>query len=331
MATLRSSLTKELRSAGLTRSAIDGVWPEWWSDEAEQSVSAVAELRFTVARRLGISPGSLFEGEPKFVWRDSAKFKNLGDATIQEQDVLSSFGVAVARALIAGTPPGAGFQASNPEFVRGALLDRIPHLDMRTVLSLCWDMGVPVIKANLLPLRRKLMQAMSVRVGDRYAILIGRDSSHPAWVLFIIAHELGHISNGDLVDGSALLEMADPLEAEGQDNEEHEADRFALKLLTGQANFQVLPSIERYNSAEVVQAVTQWAPQLRVDPGFLALSLAHSTGRWRQSMTALRHLPGQYFEDLGGSINWLASERLEWDSLSDERASYIRAIMGAGQ
>ncbi|SDG11077.1 hypothetical protein SAMN05216377_10951 [Pseudonocardia oroxyli] len=48
-------------------------------------------------------------------------------------------------------------------------------------------------------------------------------------------------------------------------------------------------------------------------------------------MTALRHLPGQYFEDLGGSINWLASERLEWDSLSDERASYIRAIMGAGQ
>ncbi len=94
MVSTEASLRRELLNAGLTNRAIDAVWPEWWSSDAEMSLSATAELRYTVARRLGISPRSLFEGPPKFVWRDEAKFKNLGPTTPVEQFILTSFGIA---------------------------------------------------------------------------------------------------------------------------------------------------------------------------------------------------------------------------------------------
>src|ERR1700733_13709278 len=99
------SLRRRLRQAGITARAIDAVWPEWWSSEAEASVSATAELRYTVARRLGVSPRSLFDGPPRFVWRDRAKYKNLGDISRDEVGILSSFGVAVGQSLAAMAPP----------------------------------------------------------------------------------------------------------------------------------------------------------------------------------------------------------------------------------
>lgn len=329
MTSLRSSLTRELRNAGLTRAAIDGLWPEWWSAEAEQSISAMTELRYTVARRLGIAPSSLFEGEPKFVWRDSAKFKNLGDTSQQEQAILTSFGMAVGRALIAGTGR-APFQVFSPEAMRSAVLEAQEFVDLPSVLRTCWDLGIPVVKTNLMPLRQKRMQAMCVEVSGRFAILIGRTTSFPAWIAFVVAHEMGHIFSEHLSEGAALLEMADPLRTPDPDDEERDADRFALAFLTGSPDFPVQADIERYNSAQVADVVARSAPGLQVDPGVLTLCLAHSTGRWKQTMSALKMLPNQHFnEDVGNAINWYASQRLDWGSLPDERAAHIRSVMGS--
>src|ERR1700735_5212780 len=98
------TLRRQLMRAGISGSAIDAVWPQWWSTDAEASISAVTELRYTLARRLGLSPQSLFEDAPRFVWRDEAKFKNLGTATEDEGVVLTSFSVALGGYLVAATP-----------------------------------------------------------------------------------------------------------------------------------------------------------------------------------------------------------------------------------
>ena len=111
-------LRRQLQSAGITRRAIDAAWPQWWSAEAEGSVSAVAELRFTMARRFGLSPQSLFEEAPLFVWRDEAKFKNLGTATEEEAVVLSSFAVAVGAYLVSATPQGPGIATETLSAIR---------------------------------------------------------------------------------------------------------------------------------------------------------------------------------------------------------------------
>jgi hypothetical protein len=122
LAGVEQSLRRDLENAGLTRAAIDAIWPEWWSAEAESSLSASTELRYTVARRLGLSPRALMEGQTRFVWRDEAKYKNLGATTRAEQGILTSFGIAVGKALIAVAPPPGAPLPHNPEDLREAIL-----------------------------------------------------------------------------------------------------------------------------------------------------------------------------------------------------------------
>lgn len=328
MTSVRSSLTRELRSVGLTRSAIEAVWPEWWSDDAETSLSATTELRYTVARRLGIVPSSLFDGPPRFIWHDDAKFKNLDTATVQEQAILTSFGTIIGRTLIAACQPSS-VAASSPIVLREALLNSSPHVGPREVVGLCWTMGIPVIKTKLFPLRAKKMQAMSVGLNDRYAIILGRDIRYPAWSSFVLAHELGHILHGHITSGSALLDMGDPVTAPSRDEEETAADRFAFALLTGNEHFKVEATVANYSSAQLAESVVRQAPGLRVDPGVIALALAYATKRWPQTHNALKLIRDQHLDqDIGVGINWLASQNLDWDALTNEQAAYLRSVMG---
>ena len=76
MVSVAASIRRQLREAGVAAKAINQFWPEWWTADAESSISATTELRYTLARRLGVSPSSLFGGPPRFVGSDNAKFKN---------------------------------------------------------------------------------------------------------------------------------------------------------------------------------------------------------------------------------------------------------------
>ena len=106
MALSPRDLRVELRRAGIANAAVDAAWPQWWSSEAESSSSATAELTFTVARRLGLSPQDLLDGEARFVWRDETKFKRLTASASAEEQAVSSFGCAVARTAVAGAACG---------------------------------------------------------------------------------------------------------------------------------------------------------------------------------------------------------------------------------
>jgi hypothetical protein len=88
MAESASDLKKRLHSFGLSDAAIEAVWPQWWSDAADESKSARTELRFGVARRLGIDPSSLIQedGQPRFLWSSQARFKNLAGETSLERE-----------------------------------------------------------------------------------------------------------------------------------------------------------------------------------------------------------------------------------------------------
>lgn len=324
-----ATLRRELRQAGLSARAIDAAWPEWWSKSAEESLSARNELRYTLARRLGISPRSLFEGPPRFTWRDDAKFKSLGTTSESEQTILTSFGVSLGRIAVQGTPPPQASLLADPSLLRAAIMSGSAYVQLNNLLAACWSFGIPVLKALVLPLSHKRMHAMTVATFGRFAIILGHDNKFPARAAFTVAHEIGHIALGHVGNASALLEIEDPLQHGSDDTEEVEADRFALQLLTGDPDFSVAPGLAEFNPSMVAQAVQDEAPKRGVSPGMLALSLGHSTGKWAPIFSALKRLPDEYRpQDIGLLINKIASMQFDWEKLSDDQGAYLRAIMG---
>ena len=321
-------IRRSLREAGLTATAIDAVWPQWWSEEAEGSASATAELRYSLSRRLGLAPSSLFDNEPSFVWSDDTLFKNLGAATDSEAAILASFSVAVGRSAIAATT-GAdqSLVRRSAADLRATVLKFARWVGLRELRSLCWGIGIPLLYLEVFPLEQKRMHAATARVGDRHAILIGRHSSFPAQVAYYVAHEIGHIALGHSMDAAAVLDVDDPLRAVDADGDERAADRYALELLTGSADPQLEASVENFTAQSLADAVLQEGPAHGIDPGVLALCMGHRSGRWAQVFGALKRMGG---EDPGvsGELNRLARAEFAWDAIPVDTQDFLDTVMG---
>jgi Zn-dependent peptidase ImmA (M78 family) len=325
-------LRARLRNLGLSDSALEAAWPTWWSDAADASTSAQAELRFSLARKLGLDPHSLLEGaEPRFVWDHGARFKHLAGEGLPEQTAITSFGNALGRYLVAATRAPAARIPWDSISLRRAILGEQPHVRLVDLVSASWALGIPTIHLRVFPLARKRMSAMSVRVDDRSAIMLGRDSMYPPHVAFYLAHELGHISLGHLLEDPVVVDFdTEQLDLEEDDQQEAAADRFALELLTGFPEPRVLPKwAGRYTAAELARVARQAAPELAIEPGTLALCFGFSTGNWATANAAIRRIydaPHPVWTE----VNRVALGQLAFDAISDDAQAYLTAVLGTG-
>jgi hypothetical protein len=317
---------RRLRRAGLAPSAIRAVWPTWWSKEAEGSASAMVELRYTLARRLGLSPQSLFDdGTPEFLWTDEAKFKNVGAQSDHDLAVLTSFGVAIGQALLAAVPPPRASLPDSASSLREILLATEPTIGLGLLLNVCWSLGIPVVQLTVFPLGAKRMHALTVHIHGRFALLLGRRSHYEAEVAYIIAHELGHIARKHLNLSTALVEAEDPITRAG-DDEEQEADRYALELLTGNSEMEVVADRPDFTARQLAESALRAAVTYQIDPGVLALCLGHSSGRWRQAFGALKIMSGR--SNVPGQVNALARQQLETSTLPVDIQDFLDIVMG---
>ncbi len=249
----RKALRQRLKEAGLSDPLIDAAWPAWWSDDAFASQSAKAELRFAIARKLGLSPKSLVHDEVEFVWKDEARFKHLLNETDDQKSALTSFGISVCRILVRSLTSEPVPGSIGALELRNSILQSKPFIDLQALLATCWAIGVPVIHLRVFPLETKRMHAMAVKVAGRHAILLGRDAHYPAPVAFTLAHEIGHVMLGHITSSSAIIDVGDPLGPSQGDVEEDEADRYALELLLGTSRPDIQTNTPRFNSTELAQ------------------------------------------------------------------------------
>lgn len=325
-----NKLRAELRAAGLSDRAIDAAWPSWWSDEAEHSASAAAELRFTLSRRLGLSARLLVGERVEFVWGDSdARFKRLLYDGGAERAALTSFAMVIGRLLIRACPDHVDMEAIAALRLRRAILARSRFVDLGTLLAACWSVGIPVVQLRVFPLDAKGMDAMVVRVDDRYAVLVARESSYPATTAFTLAHELGHIFLGHMADATVLVDAEEEQQDHG-DAEELASDRYALTLLTGSDKPNIKIDRPRFNAVQLARAVTGVADEHRVEPGTLALCVGYARNAWPVATAALRFIYGPPVNVAMG-INQIAEGELLWDELGEDAAAYLRRVVGLGE
>jgi hypothetical protein len=321
------ALRRILRDAGLSKKAIEAAWPSWWSDAAETSPSARAELRFAVARSLGLSPRSLVGERVEFVWRDRARFKHLeagiGDT---ERAALNSFGTALGRALLRATREGRGLRGVSSQELRQALL-KGGGADLASLVSACWATGIPVAYLFVSPLQRKAMHAMVVGHRGRQAILLSRKASYPALVAFTLAHEIGHIALGHVPGDDMLVDAEEPGANGLSDAEEEAANRYALEVLIGDAEPDIRINLDGFNSAELADAVLRAAPVYGIEPGTLALAVAKRWGVWPVAMTAMKFIYGGPAQ-VPHFINDFAARELDFDQLDADGADFVRRVLG---
>jgi len=327
-----TKLRRELRNLGLSRPAINAAWPDWWSDEAANSISARAELRFSLARKLGLDPQSLLEDErPRFVWRGEGKFKRLTTETEQQRVAISSFGASIARPLLAGTPEGPSISGLTAERLRGSITARRAFPRLVDLLAVCWAAGIPVIHLRVFPLSAKRMCAMAVRIGNRFAVLLAKDAVYPAPIAFYLAHEIGHIALDHLGGEITLVDMQDPLEQSNlADDEELAADRFAIELLTGRPDFSVDTDARRFTARQLAKSAIMNGPQLGIEPGTLVMCFGYKTGQWRKAHAAMKLIyEGSHL--VWAEVNGVAGKQLKWEQIPLDTADFLRAVMGGIQ
>jgi hypothetical protein len=293
-------------------------------------------LRFGVARRLGLDPHSLLEDRdaPRFLWRDEARFKHLSGESDDERAGITSFGRAIASILLGASPPPVGelAGAAARTLREEVLASGRPFVTLVDLLSLSWALSVPVVHLRVFPWPQKRMAAMAVMVGARSTVLLGKDSSYPATLAFYVAHELGHIALRHVAADRQIVDLeGEVLAGDGEDEEEREADAFALELLTGSPDPVVLPTGSgRAHGRAVAHAAVESAQGLGIDPGTLALCFGHSTGDWRTANAALGHIYRDP-QPVWAYVNAIARQQLELDDIPVDASDYLDAVLGQPQ
>lgn len=324
-----SHLRARLKGLGLADPAIEAAWPQWWSAEAEASPSAQAELRFGVARRLGLDPGSLLDDadQPRFLWRQEARFKHLRSEGDVERAGIASFGRAVATAMAGATElPAQDFAGMTAGDLRFRLLtaDRA-YIGLDALLALSWGVGIPVVHLRVFPWLQKRMAAMTVRLDEQSFILLGKDATYPAWIAFWVAHELGHIALNHVEHDASVVD----LDYEGgpdEDAEEREADAWALELLTGRPQPIVLSADGAGSATGLARAALAAGPQLGIEPGTLALCFGYSTGDWPTANASLRQIY-RVASPVWEAINRYAGTQLLLDEASPDAVAFISSVL----
>jgi hypothetical protein len=119
----------------------------------------------------------------------------------------------------------------------------------------------------------------------------------------------------------------DQLGSEQRDTEESAADRFALELLTGDAQPTVMPASSASSSRELARVALASAGDLGIEPGMLALCFGWSTRKWRIANGAMRHIYATA-KPVWREVNGIAHRELDFSSLPDDARDYLDAILG---
>ena len=327
---LASRLRQRLLQFGLSRRAIDAAWPTWWSDEADSSSAARADLRFCLSRNLGLDPRSLLDrGRPRFLWHDVARFKHLAGESQAVKAAIGSFGAALTNILLTATPCTRRVRGVLAADFRTETMKHHPFPRLVDLLSVCWSFGIPVIHLRIFPLHQNRMSAMAVRVGSRSAILIGKESDYPPQIAFYIAHELAHIALGHLERTNMIVDLeSETLGDSVADREEQEADQYALELLTGHREPRIRELAGHVTPRDLATSACELAPDLGIEPGTMALCFGQSTNQWN---IANRAIPLIYSSrsPVWRRINSVAMDELSLERVSRDTRSYLQRVLGS--
>lgn len=325
-----SLLKKEFIAVGLEPKRTFQSLPDWWED-AITHPSGLYEIRGFVAKYFGMEIGP--DGHLRQRNLPHACFKTRRGTPISEVASARALVTAVAKAVSGMTVPAWNGHLLSAADLRKHIIDANdrPWVSLADLLSVCWSNGIPVIYLPDLPISKPKMEGMVTFVGGRPAILLTKKASHPAWMLFILAHEMGHLASGHL-EGTEGAAIVDEKVTEGEavdDAQEIEANGYALQCLTGgqQGNLKLdylMPA------DDLAAAALQFGAQHHIDPGHVVLNAVSNT-RYRgttpwplanAALKAVDHDAGTAADICRAALR----DHVDSDRLSDDAYEFLERL-----
>ena len=275
---MERELRAELAEAGLPWRSLKLVLPDW-VDSAFESRSGVLELKTLLSRSLGLRVGS--DGKLTTKELPAACFKTNAATTVDQVMAARSVATACGRLVAKATSNVFEPLPEDAETLRSNILrtSNKPWIDLPMLLEACWQHGVPVVYLPTLPVVGRKMEGMVTNVGGRPVIVLTKKVPHPDWLLFLLAHELGHLASGHLPagEGEAIVDdTVDPSPGDDRDQQEREANRFATHLLAP-AGHEVRLGGRLPNAAKLAADALDYGTQNGMAPGYVILNAVHNT------------------------------------------------------
>jgi len=280
-----------LKSLGLSNSFIKkAALPSWWKSEAEYDEGMLARLVKALQQRLYLEIS--FQGSSNFElsFHPVSQIKYKLQKRQENPTLFSYLANSIVNIVLQTVDLPRLSIPIDPYIIREEILRAHPWVSLSSLLEFCWNCGLPVIHFDISDLFVKgnksphKSDGLVVMTGERPVIIIGSSRKPSAWLLFVLAHELGHIAHGHLQEGI----LSDESFQDGVNDEEEEAaNQFAAQLLLGDISPQWAPNL---NKQRLLAKAKRLSEEHNLDPGALILNYGWQTGKWGCAVGALNLL-----------------------------------------
>ncbi|MEO1172265.1 MAG: hypothetical protein AAFX94_09455, partial [Myxococcota bacterium] len=273
---------RRLSLVGFTRPFINRhLLPDWWDEDLAKSSGGLLETAAMLSRGTGL-PIDYILGDRSGYELPEARFKRAKEAQPSEFETAVLFGSALARSIAAACEAPYAPLPRDASALRASILESgAPWVDLQRLVDTCWKSGVPVVhlpKARLPTRAQRKMEGMALFTPEGRPVIVLTSARRDPFLLFDLAHEVGHVALGHVTPDSPLL--VDEQIPGGADTDleadELDANRYAIGVLAGGKAFKS----ERLLRGDLLAAeAARVGREFQVDPGHLVLNYAETQRR----------------------------------------------------
>ncbi|MEI6332795.1 MAG: ImmA/IrrE family metallo-endopeptidase [Pseudanabaena sp. ELA645] len=297
------------------------IMPSWWQSITQVTPTNFIQLARALSKVLRLDVQSILRLDTpfEFIAISNQKFKT-NKLTEPDQVQLAGHLNSIVAEIVGNSIREPYIAIPNtPSQIRQEILDTHHNVDLYSLVNYCWDHRLPVIHFDKFPEGTRKPDGIAANFGDHPVIVVGSTRKFSSWLLFIVAHELGHIVLGHVKDGILLDEN---LQTQDRDDEEKQANRFAVELLFGKTdpylwNQQLdFPNLKRISQI--------YSKRDHVDQGAVLLNYAKQTNDWAKAIGLLKQIEPRL--NAPTIINIFLKQYMDLQNLDNEISEYLHRI-----
>lgn len=274
-------LYTKITSLGFKRKYITSMLPEWWNDSIAQTQAGFTQMAVLLAKAFSLDFKSLIsESDIKFNL-PSPNFKARTNIDYSDLTNAVALSTVAAKAALAGLDNVYQKSELTSYSIRETLLSRgNGWINFHTLVKYCWEIGIPVLHLSMEGIKK--MQGLAISI-DRKPVIVLTSKYKHGYLVFDLAHELGHILLGH-TDEEIVIDEKISFSSSIKERE-YEANKFALEILTGNT---INLGKTYHNPSHIADYCIKYGKENKIDPLHIALNIAHNRNSWSQVNVVIR-------------------------------------------